>query len=82
MTMLPSAMIMPHDKSMPAVRMTSVWPMAMVPTTMTCCMMSEKFCSDRKRSFCVAKEQAGQHQGNEGPQRAHGGQFRVRISWR
>src|SRR5215471_1070751 len=56
MTMLPSAITMPHDKSMPAVRMMSVWPMAMTPTTISCCRMREKFCSDRKRADCVAKK--------------------------
>ncbi len=42
-TMLPSAMIMPQDRSMPAVRMISVWPIAIMPTTITCCRISEKF---------------------------------------
>src|SRR5262245_54087854 len=56
MTMLPSAIIIPHERSMPAVRMISVWPIAMTPTTITCCRMSEKFCSDRKRSDCVVKK--------------------------
>src|SRR6516225_1772616 len=56
MTMLPSAITMPQDRSMPAVRMMSVWPMARTPTTISCCRMSEKFCSDRKRADCVAKK--------------------------
>ncbi len=42
-TMLPSAITMPQDRSMPAVRITSVWPMAMTPTTINCCRISEKF---------------------------------------
>ena len=31
MTMPPSAMTVPQERSMPAVRITSVWPMAMTP---------------------------------------------------
>ncbi len=42
-TMDPSAITMPQDRSMPAVRMITVCPMAMTPTTITCCRMSEKF---------------------------------------
>ena len=40
---------------MPAVRMIRVCPMAMTPTTITCCRMSEKFWPVRKRSVCDAK---------------------------
>ena len=43
MTIEPSAMIVPHARSMPAVRMISVWPIASVPITITCWKISEKF---------------------------------------
>ena len=55
-TMPPSAISLPQLRSMPAVRMISVRPIAIVPTTITCCRISEKFCTDRKRSLCVAKQ--------------------------
>src|SRR5690242_5040165 len=45
-----SAMTRPQDRSMPAVRMTSVWPMASVPSTITCWSTSEKFGPVRNRS--------------------------------
>ena len=42
MTIDEKTMIAPHDRSMPAVRMISVWPTASVPTTATCWVMSER----------------------------------------
>ena len=68
-TMPPSAITMPHDRSMPAVRMISVWPMAMTPTTMTCCRISEKFSPLRKRSLCVAKKTHASSSAMNGPER-------------
>src|SRR3990172_1935999 len=62
-----SAMIMPFDRSIPPVRMTSVWPMASVPTTITCCKMSEKFALVRKRSVCVAKKTHARSSAAAGP---------------
>ena len=44
-------MTAPTERSMPAVRMMSVWAMASVPTTATCCVMSERFAGFRKRSL-------------------------------
>ena len=38
----PNVMIMPLERSMPAVRMINVWPMASVPTTMVCCTIRER----------------------------------------
>jgi hypothetical protein len=55
-TMPPSAITMPQDRSMPAVRMISVWPMAMTPTTITCCRISDRLPPVRKFSDCVAKK--------------------------
>jgi hypothetical protein len=40
---------------MPAVRMISVWAIASVPTTATCCVMSERFAGRRKRSLSRPK---------------------------
>ena len=37
MTIIDSTMIAPTDRSMPAVRMTSVWPTARAATTAVCC---------------------------------------------
>ena len=48
MTIEPSAMTVPHDRSMPAVRMISVWPIASVPITITCWKISEKFWPDQE----------------------------------
>ena len=43
-------MIAPTERSMPAVRMTSVWAMPSVPTTITCWTISDRFAGARKRS--------------------------------
>src|SRR4051795_2230462 len=51
-----SAMTRPQDRSMPAVRMTSVWPMASVPSTITCWSTSEKFGPVRNRSDLIEKK--------------------------
>ena len=40
-TIEPGAIAMPHDRPIPAVRITSVWPIARTPTTITCCRISE-----------------------------------------
>ena len=66
-TIEPSAIAVPHDRSMPAVRMISVWPMASVPTTMTCWMISEKFAGSRKRSDCVVKNAQARSSAISGP---------------
>ncbi len=73
MTIEPSAMIMPHDRSIPAVRMISVWPMATTPTTITCCRMSEKFWPVRKRSDWNAKNAHAMASAMNGPNVATGG---------
>jgi hypothetical protein len=77
MTMLPSAMTMPQDRSMPAVRMISVWPMAMTPTTITCCRISEKFSPVKKRSVVVPKIAQATDQRDEGAELADGRKFHV-----
>jgi hypothetical protein len=51
-----SAMTRPQERSMPAVMMTSVWPMASVPSTITCWRISEKFGPARKRSDLIEKK--------------------------
>jgi len=55
--------------------MISVWPMAMVPTTMTCCRIREKFCSERNRSLCAAKKAQARTRAIDGPECAHGWQL-------
>ena len=52
---------------MPAVRMISVCPIAMTPTTITCCRISEKFCPVRKRSVCDAKKAHAASSARSGP---------------
>ena len=54
-TIDPKAMTAPQERSMPAVRMTSVCPMAKMPTTIDCCTTSDRFGPVRKRSVCVVK---------------------------
>ena len=66
-TIDPSAIAVPHDRSMPAVRMISVWPMASVPTTITCWMISEKFLGSRNWSDCVVKKMQASSRANSGP---------------
>ncbi|MNN29102.1 hypothetical protein D3C81_1426920 [compost metagenome] len=69
----PSAIAMPQDRSMPAVRMIRVWPMAMMPTTMTCCKIREKFWLLRKRSLCDAKKTQAASRAMTGPSLESGG---------
>src|SRR3954465_4537467 len=66
-TIEPSAIAVPQDRSMPAVRMISVWPMASVPITITCWMMSEKFSGWRNRSDCVVKKMHARASASSGP---------------
>ena len=73
MTMELSAISMPQDRSMPAVRMMSVCPMASTPTTMTCCRISEKFWPERNRSLCVAKKAHAASSAMNGPSVDSGG---------
>src|SRR6185503_12580679 len=72
-TMPPSAITMPHDKSMPAVRITSVWPIAMTPTTITCCSTSDRLPPVRKRSLCEAKKAHAASSARNGPSVPSGG---------
>src|SRR5258708_3667104 len=53
--------------------MISVWPMAMTPTTITCCRISEKFWPLRKRSDWDAKNTHAASSAITGPKRAMGG---------
>src|SRR5450830_434210 len=71
MTTPPRAITMPHDRSMPAVRMIRVWPMANTPTTITCCSTSDRFSPLKKRADWVAKNRqvtANAIQGPSAPQ--------------
>ena len=82
MTMLPSAMTTPHDRSMPAVRMISVWPIAITPTTITCCRISDRFSPLKKRSVVKAKKMQAISSAMKGPSWPHGmltGGFRVAV---
>ena len=44
-------MTAPTERSMPAVRMMRVWAIARVPTTATCCVISDRFSTRRNRSL-------------------------------
>ena len=60
-TMPPSAITMPHDRSMPAVRMISVWPMAITPHHHL--LQDQREVPPlKKRSVVRAEEHAGDHQ--------------------
>src|SRR5688572_9781560 len=70
MTIEPSAMTIPHDRSMPAVSTTSVWPMAITPTTTICCRISEKFWLVKNRSDWDAKNAQASSSASSGPEAA------------
>ena len=65
-----NTMMAPTDRSMPAVRMISVWPIAMTPTTITCCRIRERFSPVRKRSVRVAKKRQATARATKGPSAA------------
>ena len=55
MTRDDSTMAMPMDRSIPAVRMITVWPTASAPTTAICCTRSDSACGRRKLSEKMPK---------------------------
>ena len=71
-TIEPSAITMPQERSIPAVRMISVCPIASTPTTTTCCRISERFCPVKKRSVCEAKNAHATSSARKGPNVATG----------
>src|SRR6266446_393881 len=64
---------MPQERSIPAVRMTRVCPIATTPTTITCWRMSEKLEPLRNRSLCDAKNAQARNSATSGPRVATGG---------
>ena len=66
-TTAPRAMTAPSERSMPAVRMTSVWPMARVPTTMTCWTISDRLVPVRNRGDSKVKKAAAMNSAIRGP---------------
>ena len=72
-TILPSAITMPQDRSMPAVRMIRVWPMAITPTTITCCRISEKFWPLKNCSVVAPKKAQAMINAMNGPSWLIGG---------
>ena len=76
--MPPSAMTMPHDKSIPAVKMMRVWPIAITPTTMTCAKISEKFWVLKKRSLWLAKNTHANTSAIKGPSVPKGGSLSLK----
>ena len=79
MTIEPSAMTMPHDRSMPAVRMISVWPMAITPTTMTCCRISAKLAPLKKLSVVSPKMVQAIARAMKGPSWLTGGSLSFKV---
>ena len=63
---------MPQLRSMPAVRMIKVWPIAMTPTTATCCNTSDRLPPEKKRSLCEAKNAQAASSASKGPSVASG----------
>src|SRR6266511_5394670 len=67
MTMLPNAITAPLDRSIPAVRMMSVWPIARVPTTITCCTTSDRLPPVRNRDDWAVKKTTASSSAMIGP---------------
>ena len=65
MTSVPSTMMAPLARSMPAVRMMIVWPSARVPTTTDCCRISEMLSTLRKFSVKIGERDDRQDQRGE-----------------
>ena len=70
---------MPHDRSMPAVRMISVWPIAMTPTTMTCCRISAKLALVKKLSVVRPKTTQAIARAMNGPSWLIGGSLSLNV---
>ena len=64
-TIWPSAMTVPTERSIPAVRITSVWPIARTPTTIVCCSTSERFCGLQEPVRLEREERHRQHERDE-----------------
>ena len=60
-TTCPSAITVPTERSIPAVRITSVWPIASTPTTITCCSTSERFWASQEAIGLDREEGHRQH---------------------
>src|SRR6266508_3201846 len=63
----PNAMTAPLDRSIPAVRITSVCPIARVPTTMTCWTTSDRLVPVRNRSVRAVKNATASSSAISGP---------------
>ena len=66
-TIWPSAITVPHERSMPAVRITSVWPIASTPVTITCCSTSERFWPCRNWPDLALKNAIARSRATSGP---------------
>src|SRR3954464_3850292 len=66
-TIVPNAITAPLDRSMPAVRMTTVWPMASVPTSITCWTTSERLPPVMNRSVFSQKNRHARTSAARGP---------------
>src|SRR5919108_2543834 len=66
-TIWPKAITVPHERSIPAVRMTNVCPIASTPTTITCWSTSERFWPWRKLSDLTVKKAMASSSATNGP---------------
>ena len=66
-TIDPKAMTAPQERSIPAVRMISVCPIASVPTSIVCWRTSERLLPVRKRSDFSAKKAPTSSSATNGP---------------
>src|ERR1700730_11533854 len=67
MTIVPNAITAPLERSTPAVRMIRVWPMARIPTTATCWVISDRFSVVRNRSVRMVKKIEARRSAISGP---------------
>jgi hypothetical protein len=77
MTIDDSTMMAPTDRSMPAVRMMIVCATPRVPTTITCCTISERLRGSRNRSAVMLKTTIASSSTSAGPITA----LACRMSW-
>src|SRR3977135_4197211 len=67
-TIIPNAITAPHDRSMPAVRMIRVCPIASTPTSTVCWRISERFGPWRNWSDCSEKKIIASARAPSGPE--------------
>src|SRR3569833_3083085 len=66
-TIVPNAITAPLDRSMPAVRITTVWPTASVPSSITCWTTRDRLPPVRNRSVLSEKNTQASRRATRGP---------------